>query len=384
MNTNGKIDTKALPAPGTDAALEPSPAQVSDDIEERLTDLWEKTLKVNPIGLDEDFFALGGHSLLGMKLFSRIQREFDLSLPLSVLFKHPTVRLLGSEISRRIEAGEAVIQSPLSHRDDSPPEEGSAALAKSDRARTSHPIIHTPPRGLAETTVLLQPEGRETALFGVHGGDGGIFFYRDLAAHLEKNRPFYAFEAANLTNRGEVQVESVEGMAARYIAELRKVQPEGPYFLCGYSFGGIVAFEMACQLQQAGAEIGFLGIIDVNNPAADPRPRSISERVAMTWKGPDEERSTWLCKATRLGGRITRGLGYRIQADSQWLAAKTLPSAKNTGWLRLAQVRRANTIAQENYTQPSVFHGEVSLFRAMEGNDKHDLGDTYGWERIVQ
>ncbi|MEM9017059.1 MAG: thioesterase domain-containing protein, partial [Verrucomicrobiota bacterium] len=240
-----------------------------------------------------------------------------------------------------------------------------------------------PPRNLADTTVLLQPEGTETALFGIHGGDGGVFFYRDLAARLNTNRPFYAFEAADLTSGATIRQESVEETAARYITELRKVQLEGPYFLCGYSFGGIVAFEMACQLQKAGTEIGFLGIIDANNPASEIRQRCIPERVALNWKGSDSDRSNVLQKVARLGNRFRSGLGHRVKADTQWLAAKTLPASKNTGWLRLAQVRRANTIAQERYNNPPVFEGDITLFRAMEGNDKYDWGETFGWEENV-
>ncbi|MEM6279969.1 MAG: amino acid adenylation domain-containing protein, partial [Verrucomicrobiota bacterium] len=389
VNTNGKIDTKALPAPGTEATIEASSSPaVADKIEDRLKVLWEKTLKVESMGVDEDFFSLGGHSLLGMKLFSQIQREFDLSLPLSVLFKYPTVGLLAREISRRLEGDSLEPSVPALSRKEAPSTrrapKTTRTVSSQYEAKTSTPVVQTPPQALAETTVLLKPEGSKTALFGIHGGDGGVFFYRNLAARLDTDRPFYAFEADNLTGTGEILFESVEETAARYVSELRRVQRDGPYFLCGYSFGGIVAFEMACQLQKAGAKIGFLGIIDANNPASEIRQRRVTERVAINWNGTEDSRSGVLHKVARLGHRIRSGLGYRIKGDAQWIAAKTLPSSRKTGWLRLAQVRRANTLAQEKYTNPSLFRGEISLFRAMEGNDKYDWGETYGWEETVK
>src|SRR5690606_28646350 len=128
---------------------------------------------------------------------------------------------------------------------------------------------------LADTTVPIQPKGDRPPLFAVHGGDGGILFYGELAQRLGEDRPFYAFEAPALTASSPIPEESVEETAAQYLAELKKVQASGPFHLCGYSFGGVVAYEMARQLSAEGETVSFLGPVATENPAAQVRKLSL-------------------------------------------------------------------------------------------------------------
>lgn len=360
VNANGKIDMSSLPLPDLAVAIAPADrgdlARLATDLENEIIAIWQDVLPAKKISLDDDFFALGGHSLLGMKLFARIQREMDVSLPLSVLFHAPTVRKLAAEVESRLE--------------------------KSEGNATGYASFVEEKGAISETTVLIQKEGDLPPLFGVHGGDGGVFFYRDLADRLEKNRPFYAFEAAVLTDGGPIKEETVEETASRYLQEMLKVQAAGPYHLCGYSFGGLVAYEMACQLANGGEEVRFLGLVDTDNPAVDEKKFSLAERVAANWKNSSPEDASVVEKAAKLGKRVGTGLGYAIRFRAEDAVAKTLPTAKNMGWLRQVQVRNAYEQAMKNYV-PGQFSGHLTLFRAMAGQDKYDLPRDYHWGSVV-
>ncbi|MCB1228974.1 MAG: amino acid adenylation domain-containing protein [Verrucomicrobiae bacterium] len=374
INRNGKIDRHALPIPEqldetTDGEAHPGVnGNQPSPTEEALTVFWKEILRVREIGLDDDFFAMGGHSLLGMRLFSRIQRYLGISLPLAMLYKAPTIRQLGRVIDHGLE--QEATESETEERETLPAEE-------SPTKTTASPSEHVP-APLADTTIVVQPKGDQRPLFAVHGGDGGILFYCNLAERLGEHRPFYAFEAPALTAGGPIPDESVETTAARYVSELRKVQPEGPYLLCGYSFGGVVAYEMAHQLNAEGQEITFLGLIDTENPAAMVRKLSVAERVAFNWQKRNREDAGVMEKIGRLSKRVGTGIAYRLWFEVEGAAAKTLPPSKNTGWLRQAQIRTSYERAMDAYV-PKPIDGQVTLFRAEQGNDKFDVGEDYGW-----
>ncbi|MDF1741860.1 MAG: amino acid adenylation domain-containing protein [Verrucomicrobiales bacterium] len=367
LNVNGKIDTKALPRPGQLSSegevSEAVSVEPATEMERSIAAIWSDILKVPDVKRDHNFFALGGHSLLGMRFFSRVQKDLGLQLPLSVLIKSPVLSDLAVEFESRQNGGvEAAADGAYQILDDTPENDGDDAIA--------------------DTTVFLQPEGDLPPLFGVHGGDGGIFFYQGIADRLDPGRPFCAFEAAILTDGGEIKVEPVEVTAARYVSELKKVQKTGPYYLCGYSFGGVVAYEMACQLVDAGDEIAFLGVLDTWNPQVELRALSLAERIASNWNAPQAKNSGALEKAGKLGMRISTGLAYRVKFSTEGAVARALPSSKTTGWLRQVQVRQAYEAAMEAY-HPSGLAGDLVLFRATEGNDKFEVDDMLGWGDVV-
>lgn len=370
MNSNGKIDPLALSSKTKSESAESEKRELTET-EATLTKHWEDVLRVSPVSLDDDFFALGGHSLLGMKLFSRYQKATGVSLPLSVLFQNPTIRQLALAIEKRdARPGTGERNNPIVENH-----------GYHDTSEETQPAEEVAP-SISESTILLHSGGPEAPLFGVHGGDGGIFFYRNLSDHIDHDRAFYAFEASVLTNGGAIPVEPIEETAARYIRELNQVHPGGPVNLCGYSFGGLVAFEMAVQLQKAGREIQFVGLIDTDNPAQNARKLSIPERVAANWNQRSSEDASVLEKFGKLSKRFSTGLGYSLRFRTEGTVGKVMPTAKNTGWLRQIQVRQAYEQAMDNY-DPGKFEGDISLFRATEGNDKFDLGEDYGWSTVV-
>lgn len=383
INANGKIDRRSLQVPKTatlDAGTE-SELEVREltPTETTLTQHWKELLRVSEVGLDDHFFSLGGHSLLGMRLFSRIQKTWDISLPLATLYKAPTVRQLARIVDEALkpepQATLAVNGSNGSHAKISPSEEPETRSFETAPASSSN-------SSLAATTIAIQPKGDHRPVFAVHGGDGGILFYCNLAERLGEERPFYAFEAPALTAGGPIPDESVETTATRYVSELRKVQSEGPYLLCGYSFGGVIAYEMAHQLTSEGEEIAFLGLIDTENPAARTRKYSVAERVAFNWNKRSAEDAGVMERLSKLSKRVGSGIAYRLWFEMEGAAARSLPPSKNTGWLRQAQIRLSYERAMNNYV-PKPFDGKLTFFRAEKGNDKFELSEDYGWGHLV-
>jgi thioesterase domain-containing protein/acyl carrier protein len=203
----------------TDAATRRE--RVEDDrpatpLETRLQKLWAEILGLDRVGLNEDFFILGGDSLQAVDLFLRIEKEIGRRLPRSVLFEAGTV----AKMARRIE--EAV----------------------------ASPCV-----------VPIQSHGNHPPFFCVHDGNGQVLNYRELSRFVGDTQPFYGIQCRGLDGEEE-PFTRIEDMAAYYVQEIRKVQPEGPYYLGGYSFGGRVAYVMAQILCAAGKEVALLALFD--------------------------------------------------------------------------------------------------------------------------
>ncbi len=189
------------------------------EIEAQLCRVWEKLLRIERVGIQDDFFELGGSSLLAVQLLAQTRKVTGQNLPLAALFQAPTVE----QLARLIE-NKPLARSPL---------------------------------------VALQPTGSKPPLVLMHGAGGGILWgYANLAAHLGSDQPVYAIEPQTTGK----DTASVEEMAARYITELRALQPSGPYFLGGYCFGGYVAYEMARQLAAQGEAAALTVLIDCAAP----------------------------------------------------------------------------------------------------------------------
>ncbi|MGD7653461.1 MAG: non-ribosomal peptide synthetase, partial [Verrucomicrobiales bacterium] len=247
LNANGKINTRKLPEPRDQ--LTPSAEihfeEPAGPTEQQLAAIWRELLTVQRIGRHDDFFALGGHSLMALRLFSRISREFGKSLPLATLLHHPTI----ASLADLIEPSRPV------------------AKPKPGPAEPPHP-----PEPEKANIVTLSRGTHDTPLFCIHGGDGGVIFYKNLADLMPATLPFHAVESLELGNSGPVAKSEIPQTAASYLQSIRTIQPHGPYRLAGYSFGGVVAFEIACQLREQGETVEFVGLFDTHNPAVQGRP----------------------------------------------------------------------------------------------------------------
>ncbi|MGB9234323.1 MAG: condensation domain-containing protein [Terriglobales bacterium] len=235
-----KQQPAAMPDPqkDSDSALD----RPADETEKKLQKIWESLLGVAPIGLNQEYFELGGTSILAVRLFARIAREFQRKLPLSVLFEAPTIAQLAKHLREPVEQS---AWSPL---------------------------------------VVIQPKGSRPPFFCIHGGGGNVLIYRDLSRHLGPEQPFYGLQAQGLDGERPC-LDKIEAMASLYVKEIRRIQPHGPYYLGGYCMGGTVAYEMAQLLKVQGEEVALLALFDTMNWCSIPadntfrRLRQFSQRL---------------------------------------------------------------------------------------------------------
>ena len=225
-----------------------------DDVERQLTAIWGDLLGVDQIGVHDDFFELGGHSLIAVRLFARIKKNWQVEYPISVLFEAPTIAKC-AELLRQ-ELGSDTMSSE--------PEKASSS------ARTPRYLV--PLNSVSHTS--------KSPFFLVAGMFGNVLNLRHLGTHLGKDQPVYAIQARGLHGDDKPH-ESFEAAAADYLAAIRTIQPQGPYFLGGFSGGGITAYEMAQQLVAQGEQIGILVMLD-SIPAQTPQP-NWSDRLYMQW-----------------------------------------------------------------------------------------------------
>ncbi|WP_405583998.1 amino acid adenylation domain-containing protein [Streptomyces sp. NBC_01092] len=251
LTPNGKLDTRALPTPGT-ATPEPTGRPPRTPVEKTLAEVFCEVLGLAEVDADADFFALGGDSLRSVQIVSRAEKA-GLTLSLSDVFTHRTVKAL--------------------------------ATAAENTAPTAADGAHAPQGAPALVPVLpLRGTGTLPPLFCVHGGVGFGFPFAELAAHLDPGRPVYALQSDGIAAPpgGWERPQDVAALAATYVERVRQVQPQGPYHLLGWSFGGLVAHEMAVRLQEAGERVEFLAALDVAPVEPDdPHPTDDQIRTAF-------------------------------------------------------------------------------------------------------
>jgi len=202
--------------------LSSSRVVAADDQTKKLALIWQEQLGVEAVGLDQNFFDLGGDSSLAVRMFARIDEVFGVKLPLATLYEAPTIE----ELARILRAEVSTSRwSPL---------------------------------------VPVQPLGSRPPLFCIHGAGGTVLMYRELSKHLGNDQPFYGLQAQGLDGSA-APLTKIEEMAAVYVSEIRRLQPYGPYFIAGYCMGGTVAFEVAQQLCQQSETVALLALFDTMN-----------------------------------------------------------------------------------------------------------------------
>ncbi|MFD6157260.1 amino acid adenylation domain-containing protein [Nocardia sp. NPDC060256] len=214
---NGKLDRAALPEPEYLGGVYRAPRTPR---EERLVQLFTEVLGVDRIGIDDSFFDLGGHSLLATRLIGRVGEVFEINVPMRMVFEFPTV----AELATRLADGAA-------------------------------PQFEDPYAGL----LPIRTEGAGTPLWFIQPGFGLSWAYLNFAAHL-RDRPVYAFQAPVFS--GLPVPETLDELVDDYLRQILDIQPEGPYHLVGWSFGGTAAHAMAAELERRGLEVGLLGLLD--------------------------------------------------------------------------------------------------------------------------
>ncbi|MEG3875944.1 amino acid adenylation domain-containing protein [Microcoleus sp. herbarium7] len=346
LTPNGKVDKRSLP---TDNLIRSnstksfvSPRNIS---ELGLVKIWENLLAINSIGITDNFFELGGHSFLAVRLMAQIYERFGQNLPLSILFENPTIEKLAKIVSQPTNLSSG---SPL---------------------------------------VALNSSGSRTPFFCVHAAGGDILAYLSLADKIGEDQPFYALEQS--PNSLEVEAKSVEETAAYYLQEIRAVQPEGPYLLGGWCFGGVVAFEMAQQLQKQGQKIDLLVVIDAILP----------ETVIKPTKDDDAKFLIRLAESIKNWFGIDFSVSYdemrSLSLDEQFQllnrkANFIVSDTEITQHIRDYKVFKSHVQAMRDYV-PQVYPHKITLFRAsdkiahdFESTEFHSDDLLLGWGKCSQ
>ena len=366
LTPNGKIDRLRLRAPGnlTSNSIDQSCIAPRTPTESTLAQIWGQILHAERVGVRDNFFDLGGDSLLAIRLINEINQQFERELPLSALFLNPTIEGLADSLYSGTNSLE---WSPL---------------------------------------VAIKPRGKNPPFFCVHPIFGVVFPYVELAFQIGENQPFYGLQPKGIDGESS-PLTSIEDMATDYIAALRTVQPKGPYFLGGWSFGGLVAFEMAQQLLAAGDEVALLAVLDTLAPISANKP--------SVWDGckfilTTVSRSIWpfvvdyfrlvsAAENVQVGGivakfpKLNKLLNFAANLLHGWnwkqavMVSILSQDSKERSWRELAipsmfTVFQANSQATLSYV-PKVYPHRITLFRSGEQLSTSHQDPTLGWRELT-
>jgi thioesterase domain-containing protein/acyl carrier protein len=314
LTPNGKIDRQALPEP---ASRQSEYMYPRDAVELRLVQLWEKLFSISPISVMDNFFEIGGDSLLAIRLFANIKQEFGITVPLHTIFQNRTVEQLA------------------------------CILRQDSVSSTWSPLV------------CLQSQGSKSPLFFVHAAGGSAFDYMEIATFMGTEQPFYALHPRGI-EPDESFHASIEEMAADYVAAVTSIQSTGPYLLAGWSFGGLVIFEMACILEQAGETVPFLIMIDTPEPSVCSYKTDdvefLRDRVPffhgvtldeLDLQNSREAQLAYLFKEMKLAGLFTPDIDH---TDAQ-------------RWLNLY---KHHNMLVESYKPSGPFNGKIIFFKPAE------------------
>ena len=352
LTQNGKVDRRALKAPSNTNNLDKF-VQPRNQLELQLVQIWSKILKVDLVGVQDNFFDLGGHSLLAPYLMAQIQQQFGKDLPLTTLFQNPTIEQLAT-----------IVEKDSDHSDSS-------------------------------CLVAIQPNGSNLPFFCVPGAPGKPFYFYHLGRYLGVDQPLYSFE----NNLYELEpVPRLEDIASHYIQAMQAVQPQGPYFLGGHSYGGNVAFEMATQLVAQGHEVALLALIDASASTYKDKQMLIDY---IDW---DDDR--WLAE-------VSKGIKLYLEkdVDISYDTLQTLtmeeqlkyflhyfkmanmlpPNAQTTQLQNLVQAYKTSCLCLVDYLPKQIYPGKLTILRANEdlpedpnnhlnAEDSQDL--SLGWSEF--
>ncbi|HVT95149.1 MAG TPA: amino acid adenylation domain-containing protein [Bryobacteraceae bacterium] len=335
LTANGKVDRAALPPPGhLVAGNERARTAPPDEMEARLLEIWEEVLGIRPIRVTDDFFNLGGHSVLALRLVAKIETEWGLRLPLSILLKAPTVEALARVLRQ-----------------------GSVSASWT-------------------SLVGIQVGGSRPPLFIVSGVGGNVVRFRDLARHLGGDQPVFALQPPGLDRR-QPYITRLEDLAAHHVREIRAKQKTGPYHLAGYSFGGAVVFEMARQLEEQGQEIALVALLDA--PEWHYAERALA---ALGWRHLLSRVAARIRKLIAGPGRI-RYISERLKRLVRHTAIGVFRLLRMPLPARFVDIVDVNTHAVSRY-RPRPFRGKVVLLKTRESSGIEGSDPTLGWSALAE
>jgi aspartate racemase len=356
LTPNGKLDRLALPDPVTQSSIiaisNETDKQPWMSTEQEITEIWRELLNLDHVDIHDNFFDVGGHSLAAVRLFSRIEKQYGIRLSPAIILQASTI------------------------------------------AKLAEYIQNIKPENDSHILVPIQTTGHGNPLFLVHGVGGGLLGYRDLVNGLGKDTPIYGLQAVGLNNQDAFD-QSVEEMASRYIKAVRSFQPKGPYLFGGYCFGGIIAYQMACELEKQGEEVALLALLEGILPAAKKHQVPLFKRVVVFL----ESLPHWIKDYASMS---PNELLYRASTtlSKLWLKIKHQPDLQ--GRIRVQEIldtdldqvpdrsvelTKIHSAALHRYV-PGTYNGRVTVFRAHNRSFNEvifgSLDPTMGWGDLAQ
>jgi amino acid adenylation domain-containing protein len=345
LTTHGKVDRRALRVPDQ-ITQEPEEGFVPprDELEYQLSRIWENVLGVQPIGPRDDFFELGGTSLLAMVMLDQIEKLTGKYFPVATLLRASTIE----QIVGLIRMGQ---------------EESS-----------------TPSPSLA----AIQSGGSKPPIFFVHGADGNILLYRDLARRLGLDQPVYGLQPQKLDLQKPTYT-TVEDMAAHYLKEIIAFQPQGPYFLGGYCLGGAIAYEIAQQLNAQGHEVGLLALMETYNYSKTKNPSFIDNVYYYVQRVEFHLRNFLLLNSKEKLTFIKEKVLAAKRRKNVWLGMVTMKFSRKIAFGKtqasyLYHLWKINDKAASIY-KPKVYRGRVIQFITIKEYARY-TGPEIGWEKL--
>ncbi|MCW5315485.1 amino acid adenylation domain-containing protein [Nostoc sp. KVJ3] len=349
LTPNGKVDRRALRVPSynNDSQRLVVPR---NQLELQLTQIWSQILKVDDVGVKDNFFDLGGHSLLVPYLMAQIKQQFGKDISIATLFQNPTIEQL-------------------------------ATIVQTDSDSKSESLL-----------VAIQPHGSKPPLFCLPGAGGDPFYLYNLARCLGQDQPFYSFQINGNGLSGESEpMTRFKDMAAQYIQAILIFQPQGPYFLAGHSFGGQLAFEIAQQLLHKGYKVALVAILDTTIPFYQEKP------IGFNW-----DNSKWLAEmAKSIEAFLAKNLDISEETLQSLVWEEQLkyilqrlkmvdifpPDTEITQLNNMVQTFKTNCLV--NYAPQQVYPSRIALLRSSEASiEEPDLpadisqDSAWGWNKF--
>ena len=338
VTANGKVDKRALPEVGERAPLltEDLP---SGDIEEMLVNIWRRIFKLRVIGVNDNFFDLGGDSLLAMSLLLSIEKTFSRKMPYAIISKASTIRQ-------------------------------QAEILRSEK------LIE-----YASVLIPIQTSGNKKPIYCI-GGKGGLpIRFNNLLKYMNREQPIYFFRSRGY-EPGEIVEHKIEDIAADYLREVKKVQPSGPYLFFGESSGGLVAYEMAQQLYERGEETAFLGMLDTYSSVRTPARKTALKGVFTLAKKHLQTLASGGFGGLQVYIKYYLELGkFKFHQFQVWVNERRNQLRFGDMPDVFRRVDEANMIAVRAYT-PKPYHGAVVLFRAIRQAQFDGQSMENGWEEV--
>ncbi|MFY2556536.1 type I polyketide synthase [Corallococcus terminator] len=331
--TTRAVEVREVVRPDTRGIEGSRAAPPRDATEQVLLECFRLTFHLENIGIHDDFFALGGDSLLALRLSARIQDRLGARLPLKVVLESPTIARLAARIGEETRGASPASPSCL---------------------------------------VRLQDGTHGTPVFFVHAAGGQVLFYRELARHLAPERPMYGFESVGL-EAGASCHTTVEQMAEHYLTALRTVRPRGPYLLVGASLGGTIAYEMARRLSSEGDSVPLCALLDT------PPPGHVSAELADQVSLLTFRAGKAFTPSTEWPKDLSVEEQFRLLQEEAARDGIEPPFSEFEAARRQLDVLRANTRALSLYVPPRWDGGELQYFRARQPPPGFPPHPELGW-----